>query len=107
MLKAQLALPACFAVTIQLLQNLNIVFQQKCEAGTRDCFHCCEKISSSPGLLVALPQRCHLEHICMLGMEVPPKFLASSYRWCYFSHAQAFRLPLGCHSSGCTVGAQF
>lgn len=42
-------------------------------------------INSSPGLVVGLPQRRHLEHICLLGMEVPPKFVASSYRCCYFS----------------------
>lgn len=41
MLKAPLAFPTCSAVTIQLLQNLNVVFEQESEAGTRDHFHCC------------------------------------------------------------------
>lgn len=40
MLKAQLALPTCSAVTIQLLQNLNVVFEEEREAGTGDCFPC-------------------------------------------------------------------
>lgn len=40
MLKAQLALPTCSAVTIQLLQNLNMVFEQEGEAGTGNRFHC-------------------------------------------------------------------
>lgn len=42
-------------------------------------------ITSSPGFVVGLPQRCHLEHIGVLGIEVPPEFVAASYRCCYFS----------------------
>jgi len=108
-LKAQPAPSTSSAVTIQLLQNLNVVLEQKSEAEARDRLQCHSNISSSPGLVVALPQRCHLERICTLGMGLSPKFMASSYRSCRFSHAQAFRLPLGCHGSGClsAVGAQF
>lgn len=34
-------------------------------------------VSSFPGLVAGLPQRCHLEHICVLGMEVPLEFMAT------------------------------
>lgn len=69
MLKPQLVLPTCAAGTTQLLQNLHVGFEQ---AGTRDPFLVLNT-SSFPGLVAALPQRCHLEHICVLGAEVSPR----------------------------------
>lgn len=69
MLKPQLVLLTCTAGTTQLLQNLHVGFEQ---AGTRDPFLLLN-ISSFPGPVAGLPQRCHLGHICVLGAEVSPR----------------------------------